>query len=57
MTYRQEIILQKVREHINSLRVMLDDLMYGQDHEKLADKDFNKIRNAYNKICEANDDL
>ena len=56
-TYRQNIILQKVQEHINSLRCMLDDIMYGQDHEKLTDNEFNRIRNAYNDICKAADDL
>ena len=56
-TYRQQIILQKVQEHINSLRCMLDDMMYGQDHEKLTDNEFNRIRNAYNDICKAADEL
>jgi len=57
MTYRQEIILQKVREHIHDLRNMLDDLLYGQESNTLSDVDRRKIRDAYDLICNANDKL
>ena len=56
-TYRQQIILQKVQEHINSLRCMLDDMMYGHDSEKLSDYDRTRLRETYDLICQANDKL
>lgn len=58
MTYRQEIIMGKVREHIKDLRNMLDDLMYNNSgKEQLSDDEFRRAREAYDLICQANDKL
>ena len=58
MTNRQEYILAKVREQINSIRMMLDDCMYSvQDRDQLSDKERSRIQEAYNYICKANDCL
>ena len=56
-TYRQQIILQKVQEHINSLRCMLDDMMYGHDSETLSDSDRTRLKETYDLISQANDKL
>lgn len=53
MTSRQQIILQKVAEKLSVVRTMLDDVMYRTD--PLGDGEFRRIREVYDKICEAND--
>ena len=53
MTPRQEIILQKAAERMNITRVMLDDVMYRTDG--VTDKELDKLREAYNHLCEAID--
>lgn len=53
MTARHQIILQKVTEKLNIIRTMLDDVMYRTD--PLGDGEFRRIREVYDKICEAND--
>jgi len=58
LNYQQEIIIRKAREHIQDLRNMLDDLMYRRhDSHELSNEEFRKIRNAYDDICSANDNL
>ena len=53
MTPRQEIMLIKVEALIADARSVLDDVMYRSD--PLPDKEFKKIREAYDLICSAND--
>ena len=55
MTSRQQYIMTKVQENINSLRAMLDDVMYH--NEPLTKKKKKKIREGYDLICQANDKL
>lgn len=55
MTSRQQYIMTKVQENINSLRSMLDDVMYHTD--PLPDNEQKKIREGYDLICQANDKL
>ncbi len=55
MTSRQEYIMTKVQEKIHELRVMLDDVMYRSD--PLPDNEYEKIREGYELICQANDIL
>lgn len=45
----------KVREEIGVLRSMLDHLMYYS--EPLKKEEYEKIRECYDKICEANDKI
>lgn len=47
--------MTKVQENINSLRVMLDDVMYH--NEPLPENEQKKIREGYDIICQANDKL
>ena len=56
MTQMQEYIINKAKEKINELRNMLDDVMYHTTPQ-LSDKEYHKIREAYDNICEANDKL
>jgi len=56
MTSRQAFILNKAREKITELRNMLDDVMYHTTPQ-LSDKEFHKVREAYDNICAANDKL
>lgn len=53
MTFRQEHTLQNVRENIQQIRLLLDDVMYHM--EPLDDQEYEKVRSCYNHICEAND--
>ena len=55
MTPRQKFILEKTKEQIRVVRSMLDDIMYRTD--QLPDEEFKKVREAYDKICDANDVL
>lgn len=55
MTSRQQYIMAKVQENINSLRAMLDDVMYH--NEPLPENEQKKIREGYDLICQANDKL
>ena len=55
MTYRQEVALQKAVEIMNDARTILDDVMYRTD--SLEGKEYNKVRSAYDKLCEAIDKL
>jgi len=55
MTSRQQYIMTKVQENINSLRAMLDDVMYHK--EPLPENEQKKIREGYDLICQANDKL
>ena len=48
-------MLNKVREEIETMRNQLDWVMYRS--EPLPDKEFKKIREAYDLICQANDKL
>jgi hypothetical protein len=55
MTERQEFIIEKAKEKIRELRAMLDDVMYRTDG--LSKEEHYKVRQAYDKICEANNKL
>lgn len=55
MTSRQEYILSKAKEKIQELRSLLDDVMYRTD--PLSDSEHNKVWEAYDLICKANDKL
>ena len=55
MTLEQERVLNKVREEIKGMRIQLDWVMYYSD--SLPEKEFKKIRDAYDLICKANDSL
>ena len=55
MTPRQEIMLSRVKALIADTRSVLDDIMYRSD--PLSDDEYNKIRDAYDFICNANDKL
>lgn len=57
MTLNQQRQVAKVRDHINDVRVILDGIMYGEEGWCLNDKEFERIRKAYDLICEANDAL
>ena len=55
MSPRQIYIINKVREQISTLRSMLDDVMYRTD--QLPPDEFKRIRECYDKICEAGDNI
>lgn len=55
MTRTQENEIRKVRERIQEIRNILDAVMYYG--EPLSEKEFGKIRTAYDLICKANDKL
>lgn len=55
MNNRQTYILDKAKEKIQELRWLLDDVMYHTGD--ISDKYYNRIREAYNLVCEANDKL
>lgn len=55
MTPRQKYIMEKAKEQFDGLRALLDDVMYRTDD--LPDKEFNKIRSAYNDLCAIYDKL
>jgi hypothetical protein len=53
MTTEQEHKLQQVRNHIGTIRTLLDDVMYRMDG--LSEKEFAKVRKCYDSVCAAND--
>ena len=55
MTSKQEHLLMKVREEISVLRSMLDHLMYYS--EPLKPEEHKKVRQCYDKVCEAADQI
>lgn len=55
MTKRQEYILKKALEEINTVRMMLNDIMFRTD--VLGKEEFNKVMDACDKIREADDIL
>lgn len=55
MTFRQEKAVEKAKEKIGEIRNLLDEVMYYSD--PIEDREFNKVREAYNLICSANDQL
>ena len=55
MTRVQENEVRKVRDRIKEIRNILDAVMYYS--EPLSEKEFKKIRGAYDLICKANDTL
>ena len=55
MTARQKYIIWKVLEQIDTIRCMLDDVMYRTD--KLSEEEHKRIREAYDLICQAKDRL
>ena len=57
MTIQQERGIRKAKDGIKAVRDMLDGVMFGEDRNKLTDKEFSKIREAYDLICKANDKL
>ena len=58
MTTEQEMIIDKVRREIRTVRQMLDDVMYRNEwRDKLTENEFKRIREAYDLICAANDKL
>lgn len=56
MTPSQENVIFSVRRKINEIRGNLDALMYGQDIP-ISEHEFQKVREAYDLICKANDKL
>ena len=57
MTIEQERGIRKAVEGIKEVRGILDGVMYGKDRDELTEKEFSKIREAYDLICKANDKL
>ncbi len=55
MTLVQENMLNKVREGIDTIRNQLDWVMYRS--EPLSDREFKRIREAYEYLCKVNDKL
>ena len=55
MTIEQERAIRNARGLMKSARYALDDAMYGDVEHPLTDAEFKKIREAYDKICEATD--
>lgn len=55
MTPVQQNMLNKVCEEIETIRFQLDWVMYRS--EPLPDREFKKIREAYDFVCQANDKL
>lgn len=55
MTYEQEKQIAKVRQGIAIAREILDSVMYYSD--PINDNEHEKLREAYNLLCEANDKL
>ena len=56
MNNEQDQNLIRARGYIKNLRCCLDNIMYNPDC-MLEDKEFKKVRKAYNLICKANDEL
>lgn len=56
MNIKQERLIIKAKEYIKDIRNCLDNVMYNPNCP-LADKDFKKVRKAYDLICKANDEL
>lgn len=55
MTQQQEKQVQDVRNKIEEIRDILDDVMYSSQY--LSEKEYKPIREAYDLICKANDKL
>lgn len=55
MTTNQKYIMTKVKERINDLRFLLDEIMYRTGD--LPDDEYKKLRSAYDDICSINDRL
>ena len=55
MTIVQENMLNKVREEIDVMRNQLEWVMYRS--ENLTEKEYKRIREAYDLICKANDKI
>lgn len=56
MTTEQHILINGAIEAIRLARQRLDEAMYHLE-PKMTDKEFKKVRDAYNLICKANDKL
>lgn len=56
MTAIQERGIIKVQEKISEIRTILDGLMYGQE-VPVSDKEYERIKKAYDLICKVNDAL
>ena len=55
MTFGKEKQIQDVRNKIEEIRNILDDVMYGSPY--ISEKEYKPIREAYDLICKANDKL
>ena len=55
MTLVQENMLNKVREEIDVMRNQLDWVMYRS--EGLTEKEYKRIREAYEYLCKVNDKI
>lgn len=56
MTRRQEQFINDAKKNLEQARQWLDIAMYYSG-EEMPEKDFEKVRNAYDKICSSIDSL
>lgn len=56
MTTKQAMCVSEAIKCLQSARKWLDQAMYYSG-EEMPEKDFKKVREAYDKICEANNCL
>lgn len=56
MTNKQAMCIDEAARCLQSARKWLDQAMYYSG-EEMPEKDFKKVREAYDKICEANNCL
>lgn len=55
MTPRQERVIEEAKKALGNARKCLDFVMYYSDG--VTDQEHEKLRGAYDKICEATDKL
>ena len=55
MTTRQENALSYVRDKLREVRKLLDGVMYHSD--LLSEKEFEKVRAAYDSVCRVSDQI
>ena len=55
MTPQQHIFIEAAIKSIQEARARLDRAMYGDIEHPMSEKEFNKVREAYEHLCKAND--
>ncbi len=53
---QRQTLLAEVRDHIEAIRAILDAMMYDID-ARITDEERARLRAAYERVCEANDEL